>query len=89
MLQVAYIKKILKYLALIPSKYRDKIENLVFKEISTYSALSKIKNLKELQGYELYYRIRVGDYRIGIKAEKQTLSFERILHRKDIYNLFP
>ncbi len=36
-----------------------------------------------------YYKIRVGDYRIGIKFEHETLTFERILHRKDIYKVFP
>jgi len=88
-LQVIYNKKFLKYLASVPSKQRVKIERLVFKDIPIDSSLLAIKNLKKLQGYELYYRIRVGDYRIGLKFENQSLIFERVLHRKDIYNLFP
>lgn len=88
-MQVIYNKKFLKDLASIPSKQRVKAEKLAFQEIPAYSSLSEIKKLKKLQGYELYYRIRIGDYRIGIKIEKETLSFERILHRKDIYDLFP
>jgi len=79
----------LKDLALIPSKQRIKVEEIVFQEIPGYKLLSDIKNLKKLQGYELYYRIRIGDYRIGVKVENQSLVFERILHRKNIYNLFP
>ncbi|MVN22121.1 type II toxin-antitoxin system RelE family toxin [Mucilaginibacter arboris] len=86
---VIYNKKFLKDLALLPSKQRIKVEKLVFQEIPAYEHLSEIKNLKKLQGYELYFRIRVGDYRIGLKIENQNLVFERILHRKDIYNLFP
>lgn len=88
-MQVSYNKKFLKDLASIPSKQRAKIENLVFKEIPTYKLLSEIKNFKKLQGYQLYYRIKVGDYRVGLKFENQLLIFERALHRKDIYNLFP
>lgn len=88
-MQVIYNKKFLKYLASVPSKQRVKIERLVFKDIPIDSSLLAIKNLKKLQGYELYYRIRVGDYRIGLKFENQSLIFERVLHRKDIYNLFP
>jgi mRNA interferase RelE/StbE len=87
--QVIYNKKFLKDLASLPSAQRIKVEKLVFKEIPTFKLLSAIYNLKKLQGYQLYYRIKVGDYRIGLKFENQLLTFERVLHRKDIYNLFP
>ncbi len=89
MFHISYNKKFLKDLAAIPCKYRAKIEGLGFSEISKYSTLSNIKNLKKLKGYDLFYRIRVDDYRIGLKADERTLVFERVLHRKDIYNLFP
>ena len=79
----------MKDLASLPSKQRIKVEQLVFKEIPDFKLLSEIHNLKKLQGYQLYYRIKVGDYRIGLKFENQLLTFERVLHRKDIYNLFP
>ncbi|RYE21230.1 MAG: type II toxin-antitoxin system RelE/ParE family toxin [Sphingobacteriaceae bacterium] len=88
-MQVIYNKKFLKDLASVPSKQRIKVEKLVFQEILIFNTLSEIKNLKKLQGYELYYRIRTGDYRIGLKFENEVLILERILHRKDIYNLFP
>ncbi|MEH1829111.1 MAG: type II toxin-antitoxin system RelE/ParE family toxin [Nostoc sp.] len=45
-------------------------------------------NLKKLQGYENAYRIRVGDYRIGIIFDGETVLFQRVLHRKDIYRYF-
>jgi mRNA interferase RelE/StbE len=51
--------------------------------------LNEIKNLKKLQGYETFYRIRIGDYRIGIELVENTLIFTRFLHRKDIYKFFP
>ncbi|WP_419801288.1 type II toxin-antitoxin system RelE family toxin [Mucilaginibacter sp.] len=88
-MQLIYNKKFLKDLASIPSKQRIKVEKLIFQEIPTYKGFSEIKNLKKLQGYELYYRIRTGDYRIVIKYQNDTLTLERVLHRKDIYNLFP
>lgn len=88
-MQVTYNKKFLKDLASLPSKQRIKVESLVFKEIPAFELLAEIKNFKKLQGYQLYYRIKIGDYRIGLKYENQLLTFERALHRKDIYNLFP
>ena len=52
-------------------------------------ALSDIRNVKKMEGSENYYRIRMGDYRIGVKLQDKTLVFLRCLHRKDIYRYFP
>ena len=40
-------------------------------------------------GNENYYRFRVGDYRIGIVIEEDTVVFVRCLHRREIYRYFP
>lgn len=49
----------------------------------------QIKNLKKLRGTANEYRIRVGDYRLGIIILNTTVKFIRCLHRKDIYKYFP
>jgi mRNA interferase RelE/StbE len=51
--------------------------------------LGQVANLKKLRGGGNYYRIRVGDYRIGFTAEGDVVTFVRFLHRKDIYRYFP
>jgi len=51
--------------------------------------ISNIKNIKKLIGYDIYYRIRIGDYRIGLKAGDDILYFVVFEHRKDIYRSFP
>ena len=88
-MQVLFNKKFLKDLADIPTKTRSTIETLVFTEIPAYTSVAEIKNLKKLKGYIHYYRIRIGDYRIGLRINNDELSFERILHRKEIYKIFP
>ena len=88
-MQVTFNKKFLKDLANIPTKTRTRVEELVFKEIPNQSSISQIQNLEKLKGYHQYYRIRVGDYRIGLKITDNELSFERILNRKEIYKIFP
>ena len=51
--------------------------------------------MTKLQGYDHYYRIRVGDYRLGIsiaitlEETEEMFRFVRCLHRKDIYKRFP
>jgi mRNA interferase RelE/StbE len=51
--------------------------------------LDEISNIRKLRSTEQYYRIRIGDYRIGLSADNDTLTFIRFLHRKDIYRYFP
>ncbi len=88
-MRVLFNKKFLKDLAAIPTKTRSTVEDLVFKEIPAYTSASEIKNLKKIKGFIHYYRLRIGDYRIGLKINNDELSFERILHRKEIYKIFP
>ncbi len=52
-------------------------------------SLSEILNIKKLRGFKTAYRIRIGDYRIGIFVEGDVVQFARIVHRKDIYKVFP
>jgi len=61
----------------------------VITEAKAASSLSAIRNVKKMEGSESYYRVRIGDYRIGFKAQDKVLVFLRCLHRKDIYRYFP
>jgi len=58
-------------------------------DVELSETTSMIANLKKLKGESGYYRIRFGDYRIGIKIEDDLVIFIRALHRKDIYRYFP
>jgi mRNA interferase RelE/StbE len=44
-----------------------------------------------MKGYPDKYKIRVGDYRIGltVDAPTKTLICQRVAHRRDIYRIFP
>jgi mRNA interferase RelE/StbE len=52
-------------------------------------SLAELSNVKKLKGGGNYFRVRVGDYRIGIALENDTIVFVRFLNRKDIYKHFP
>ena len=51
--------------------------------------LQEVEDIKKLKGSDRYYRIRIGDYRIGLSVEGSIVLFVRFLHRKDIYKYFP
>ena len=61
----------------------------IISEIEDVEDLRNIPNLKRLQGRGKYYRIRIGDYRIGLKLVDDVLYFVDLAHRKDIYKHFP
>lgn len=88
-MKIGINKVFLKELAKLPVKERLRVEKLLFEEVETFKTPAQIPNFKKLKGYRNYYKIRFGDYRAGIKFENNTLQFERILHRKDIYKFYP
>lgn len=51
--------------------------------------LSEVPNIKKLKGSKTAYRIRVGDFRIGIIYDNNIVYFWTFDHRKDIYKNFP
>jgi mRNA interferase RelE/StbE len=66
------------------SRIKETIE-----EVEKAHSLREITNLKKLKGNRNYYRIRVGEYRIGVIIEGEEISFVRCLDRKEIYRYFP
>ena len=65
-------------------RIREKVE-----EVEQAQTLSEISQLKKLRGHAAYYRIRIGDYRVGMTIAEDTIVFVRLLNRKDIYRYFP
>lgn len=61
----------------------------IYNQVGKAQNLKDIPNLKKLSGYKNAYRIRVGEYRIGLYVEDETVVFARILPRKEIYRFFP
>ncbi len=61
----------------------------VIESVERVTTLQEIANLKPLKGSTGYYRIRVGDYRIGLRVDGETITLVRFLHRKEIYRYFP
>ena len=83
-------KTFLRDLAELPAASRKRVEKLVFEEFPKMSNFSDKLDIRKMQGYEDYFRIRIGDYRIGCKIEAgNRITFYRVKNRKDIYRVFP
>ena len=74
-------------------KLRDgKVQRAVagaIENVERVDTLQEIRSLKRLSGQSNYFRIRVDDWRIGIKIVNNTVTFVRCLHRREIYRFFP
>jgi mRNA interferase RelE/StbE len=61
----------------------------MIEEAESTKNLAGLSNLKKLKTKGDFYRIRVGDYRMGLTADQGIICFVRVLHRKEIYRYFP
>ena len=65
------------------------IYDLTFSTLPKVNSLQEIPNLKALVGTYNRYRIRIGNYRLGIELNGNTLELCQILHRREFYRYFP
>lgn len=61
----------------------------VIEEVKQAEDTRQISNFKKLKGYDAFYRIKLGDYRIGIEIVNNEAVFVRFLHRREVYRFFP
>ena len=61
----------------------------VIEEVEAAENIADVSNMKKLKADGNYYRIRVGDYRIGMTVNENIVIFVRVLHRKEVYRYFP
>lgn len=67
----------------------SKIEKVIL-SIEQASSIEQLKNNKKLIGFQSYYRIKIGDDRLGYESiDGKTIRLITIAHRKDIYRKFP
>ncbi len=65
------------------------IFTLAFTLLPAASSLREIADVKPMTGYPNRYRIRIGNYRIGIELQGHTVEMMRVLHRREFYRYFP
>jgi mRNA interferase RelE/StbE len=89
-MKVGYRKLFLKDLyRLRKTDVYGRIKELVFETLPDSEVLSEVSGLKPLRHSKNAFRIRLGEYRIGLKQEGDLIEVVRVLHRKDFYRYFP
>ncbi len=88
-MKVPFTESFLKDVEALGDSAVKKRVRKVIAQAEQAATLKDIRNLKKLKGGDEYYRIRTGDYRLGLVLQKDTITFVRCLHRKDIYRYLP
>ncbi|WP_133510737.1 type II toxin-antitoxin system RelE family toxin [Candidatus Thiosymbion oneisti] len=57
-------------------------------EVEDAASLREVNRVKKLSGTDSLYRIRVGEYRIGLAVGASEVEFVRCLHRRKMYRHF-
>jgi len=68
--------------------YRARVEKTII-TLESASTLREVRQLKKLQGRSGFFRVRVGDYRLGIAVLGGDVTLVRCLNRKEFYRRFP
>ena len=58
-------------------------------QVQAATTLADVTQIKKLKGHGNFFRLRVGHYRLGVEVDRQTVTFIRCLHRREIYRRFP
>jgi len=88
-MEVRYAKLFEKDLKAISEKHVILKVDEIITLLNKANTLQDLTGIKKLKGYKDCYRIRIGSYRLGLKVEKDTVWFARLMLRKDIYKYFP
>ncbi|MDM8523323.1 type II toxin-antitoxin system RelE/ParE family toxin [Desulfococcaceae bacterium HSG8] len=67
----------------------SKIFELAFTTLSEADGLRNVTDVKPMRGYPDRYRIRIGNYRVGIEVHNDNVEVMRALHRREFYRYFP
>ena len=65
-----------------------RIERII-EDLKAASTITEARGVRRMTGAERYYRIRIGDYRLGVSAEGDVVTLLRFAHRSEIYRVFP
>jgi len=75
----------------LPGEIQKQGEKIAFMELLSSENPFNLGYIEQMTGYKDKYKIRIGNYRMGITIvkKKNLIICQRIAHRKDIYRIFP
>lgn len=88
-MKVLYERSFLKDVKKLNDKRLKESINSFIDEIKSAENLHSVHKIEKLKGHSNAFKLKIGDYRIGLFYEDDQIIFSRFLHRKKIYEKFP
>lgn len=57
----------------------ERIKTLIA-NVEAAQSLAEVSSLKKLRGGGAYYRVRIGDYRVGLATEEEVVVIAKVFH---------
>ncbi len=89
---VLFVNRFRKDLNSVPQNVRKKVFDVIQKLEAAESLEKSGLDCRKMEGqksHEHYYRIRIGDWRIGVEYIHPDVTLLRVLSRGEIYKSFP
>jgi mRNA-degrading endonuclease RelE of RelBE toxin-antitoxin system len=67
---------------------KQKLKKVILR-LENEESLRTIPYCIKVQNHSTAYRIRIGDYRLGVYYKNNKIQIARFANRNDIYKLFP
>ncbi|MDI6793146.1 MAG: type II toxin-antitoxin system RelE/ParE family toxin [bacterium] len=89
-MEVQYRKLFLKDLKKLKGQpVYEQVFNLAFTILPKVNKLRDVADVKIMRSSPNRYRIRIGNYRVGVELRGKTVEMMRALHRQEFYRYFP
>ncbi len=91
-MDISFKPSFIKDFKVLPSEIKIEVRKICSGVFPSLKSIFDFKDypIKNISGFSKYYRIKIGDYRIGFKKETSfSVCFMRVKHRRDIYKFFP
>lgn len=88
-MKIIYLKSFLKDISKIKDPKTARNIEQIISNLKKADSLEELNNVKKLKGFSIAYRIKTGNYRMGIFNEETHIELARFLKREDIYKVFP
>lgn len=87
-MEVEFLRSFEKDLSKVDRGTRRKVLRIVL-ALEEVGSLDELHPIKKLSGYKDAYRVRIGEYRLGLYLMGNKVQLARLLHRKEVYRFFP
>ena len=87
-MEVVITKTFTKQFLRCPVNIQESVKELI-DSLEKAKSLGEINEVKKLSGFKDYFRIRIGNYRVGIKDENPAVILLCYMVRSQIYKSFP